>query len=217
MIEQLLPSGVACAEAWPGDGGGPGLLPEELALVATATRRRRDEFAGGRACAREALRALGGPVAPVLQGTRGEPLWPAGVAGAITHCDGYRACAVARSGSWPVIAIDAEPHEPISARLLDRLARPGERRRHEALVASRPRIRWDKLLFSAKECAYKALSPAAGGRAAFAEAEIAIDPGGTFAARLPSGDSPSGGDRERLDGRWLVDGGLILTAIAVPA
>jgi 4'-phosphopantetheinyl transferase EntD len=215
MIEGLLPPGSASAEA---RGGAGALFPAEAALVATATAKRRAEFAGGRACAHEALRALGLAPSPVLGGGRGEPLWPAGVVGSIAHCDGYRGCAVARASEWLALAIDAEPHVPVSARLLDRLARPAERRRLAKLARSHPAIHWGKLLFSAKECAYKALSPATAGSPPIAGFELEIDPErGTFGARPPAGGLGLGEAVEGLDGRWLVRDGLVLTAIAVPA
>jgi len=94
------------------------LFPAEEAVVRTAGPRRRAEFTVGRRCAREALAGLGLPVAPVLAGRAGEPLWPAGVTGSITHCPGYRACAVARAADVAGIGIDAEPDRP----------RPGDQR-----------------------------------------------------------------------------------------
>lgn len=56
----------------------------------------RCEFVTGRACARRALARLGVEPVPVPSGDRGEPFWPDGIVGSITHCDEYRACAAAR-------------------------------------------------------------------------------------------------------------------------
>ncbi|MFL5884840.1 MAG: 4'-phosphopantetheinyl transferase, partial [Thermoleophilaceae bacterium] len=83
------------------------LFPEEEALVARAVAKRRNEFVTGRALARRALSTLG--VAPVAigRGARGQPLWPGGIVGSITHCRGYRACAVARFDEIASVGIDA--------------------------------------------------------------------------------------------------------------
>lgn len=98
MIADLLPAAAAVAESvGPEPEPGPGLFPAEEALVRTADPRRRAEFTAGRVCARTALARLGLPTAPVLAGRAGEPRWSAGVTGSITHCAGYRACAVART------------------------------------------------------------------------------------------------------------------------
>src|SRR5215471_21275329 len=93
MIADILPTGVVAAESFgpPGDGK---LFPAEAAAIATAGPGRRAEFAAGRAVARAALARLGAPAGPVLPGRAGEPRWPGGVVGGITHCAGYRACAV---------------------------------------------------------------------------------------------------------------------------
>ena len=43
------------------------LYPQELALISKAIDKRRREFAAGRACAREALGAIGYAPMPILQ------------------------------------------------------------------------------------------------------------------------------------------------------
>jgi 4'-phosphopantetheinyl transferase EntD len=106
---------------------GEALLPEEEVLVARAVGQRRAEFTTVRTCARIALGRLGLPPAPLLSGPKREPLWPAGVVGSITHCDGYRAAAVARASEVAAIGIDAEPHDPLPAGILDRVTLPAER------------------------------------------------------------------------------------------
>ena len=85
MIEKVLARGVASVEAFcdPPDAV---LYPGEAELVARAVDKRRREFCTVRHCARQALRQLGLPPAPVLRGERGEPRWPAGVVGSMTHC-----------------------------------------------------------------------------------------------------------------------------------
>jgi len=194
-------------------------MPVEEALVERAVERRRREFATGRACARAALEQLGRRPEAILAGERGEPLWPEGVVGSITHCEGYRGAALARSTDLVAIGIDAEPHAPLPRGVIGRVAGPEERPALAALVGAEPAIHWDRLLFSAKESAYKAWFPLARRRLGLAEMAIEFDPsGGAFEARLPVNGPPVGGRRiDRFDGRWLVRDGLICTAIAVPA
>src|SRR6516225_8640665 len=112
---------MASAESTGTEPGGarwqPGLFPAEEPAVRTAGPRRRAEFTAGRRCAREALARLGLPAAPVLAGRAGEPRWPAGVTGSITHCAGYRACAVARTADVTALGIDAEPDARLPAGL----------------------------------------------------------------------------------------------------
>ena len=60
-----------------------------------------------------ALAGLGLPPGRSCAGARGAPQWPLGVVGSITHCDGYRAAAVARGRDLRTIGLDAEPDEPL--------------------------------------------------------------------------------------------------------
>src|SRR5262245_6997786 len=138
LIAGLLPPAAAAAES-AGDppDAGPGLFPAEEAVMRTAGPRRRAEFAAGRWCAREALARLGVPAAPILPGPAGEPRWPEGVTGSITHCAGYRACAVARTTDVAAIGIDAEPDAALPAGLIEKVATGPERawiRRHAGAV-----------------------------------------------------------------------------------
>src|SRR5262245_35993885 len=94
MIEELLPSHVAVAEMR-GDYEPAYVFPEEASELCPAVITRREEFLTARTCARQALMQLGFPMLPIRRGKKREPIWPAGVVGSITHCQGYRAAAVA--------------------------------------------------------------------------------------------------------------------------
>jgi len=71
------------------------LYPAEQSYIATAVERRRAEFTTVRYCAGRALRELGLERPVMVPGRHGEPAWPDGVVGSMTHCQGYRAAAVA--------------------------------------------------------------------------------------------------------------------------
>lgn len=215
MIEQILPPEVATAEAFgDADGSEAELFPEERAAVARAVERRRAEFATARACARRALGALGIPAAPILRGDRGQPVWPDGVVGGITHCAGYRAAAVARAGDLAGVGIDAEPHRPLPDGVLDHVSLPEERSVLADLAVRDPAIAWDKLLFCAKEAIYKVWFPAAGSWLGFTDARVTPHPDGTFTAELLTAEpSPLPAP---LRGRWLARDGLVLAALAIP-
>jgi 4'-phosphopantetheinyl transferase EntD len=216
VIEAILPAAVRAAESL-GDEEPPPLLPAERPLVAAAVAKRQREFAAGRDCARRALAALGMPPGPILSGRRGEPLWPEGVVGAITHCSGYRGSAVARAGEVAAIGIDAEPHAPLPEGVLATIAREEEIARLQALAAAAPELHGDRLLFCAKEAIYKAWYPRAGEPLGFEDASVSFDlDRGRFAARLlASPGSGAGRGWAELSGSWLIAEGLVLTAIAI--
>jgi 4'-phosphopantetheinyl transferase EntD len=216
MIEAILPSAAAVAEAR--DDGSPAeLFPEEEAAVAKAVEKRRREFASGRGCAHRALARLGVAAGPVPAGERGEPLWPEGVVGTITHCRGYRGCAVARAEDLVTIGIDAEPHAALPEGVIGEITRPEELEALAELAGTEPAIHWDRLLFSAKEAVYKAWYPLAGRWLGFEDAELTIDPRRrAFRARLlVPGPLLAGEEVSGFAGRWLVEDGIVLTAIAV--
>ena len=216
MIEKILPATVACAEAF-ADLPGAALFPEEEALLGAAVDRRRREFVTARNCARTALAELGVTPAPVLRGERGEPRWPPGFVGSITHCAGYRAAAVARARDVRSIGVDASPAEPLPDGVLRIVSVPGERERLSRLTAAVPATRWDRLLFSAKESVYKAWFPLTGRWLGFEDVDLSLDPGGTFAARLLTDAAQAGGfPLTGFAGRWLASDGLIVTAVIVP-
>jgi 4'-phosphopantetheinyl transferase EntD len=215
MIEEILPGCVVAVEARH-DRGDVRLFPEEQALLANAIEKRRREFTTARACAREAFGRLGLPAVAIPAGARGEPLWPTGVVGSITHCDGYRAAALARAGQIATLGIDAEPHAALPDGLLVKIAAAQEFPALHRLQRELPEVQWDRLLFSAKESAYKAWFPLTERQLGFADISIEIDARtGVFAARIlePTPVAGNGLPRE-FSGRWTVREGLMLTAIA---
>jgi 4'-phosphopantetheinyl transferase EntD len=218
VIEEILPPSVVAIEARydPQDAT---LFPEERPVVDRAVEKRRREFTTGRACARAALEQLGLPPLAIPTGERGEPQWPAGIVGSITHCEGYRACAVARSAAVLTIGIDAEPNAALPDGLLADIARPEELPWLTQFQRDFSEVHWDRLLFSAKESVYKAWFPLARRWLGFEDAVLTVDPtAGTFAARLlVPGPLVADGPLLRLSGRWLVRGGVIVTAIAMDA
>jgi len=132
MIGSLLPPGVVAYEEFSDLPGEPP-FPGEQALIAKAVEGRRREFITARRCARRALADLGHPPAPILSGTRREPLWPAGISGSITHCAGYRAAAVAPARHLAGLGVDAEPNGPLPDGVEESVAAAGEREQLRAL------------------------------------------------------------------------------------
>ncbi len=218
MLAALLPAAVTSTEVF-GDGCDDGeLLPEEAAVVAGASEKRRREFTGVRVCARLALARAGIRPAAILPGPSGAPRWPSGIVGSMTHCDGYRAAAIGMSGAFAAIGIDAEPHAPLPDGVLARVASESERAALARLAVQAPEFCWDRMLFSAKEAVFKAWSPATGRWLGFTDAELELGRDGRFAARLLVA-GPLAGDRPltTYHGFWAVSRGVLVTAVTVAA
>jgi len=216
-LAAVLPAPVVTATATADDPVAV-LAPEEEPAVAQAVATRRAEFTTARACARAALTRLGLPGAAVPVGEKRAPVWPDGIVGAITHCAGFRAAAVARRDEVRTVGLDAEPHAALPDGVLEAVSDAGERAVLDRLAREHPDVRWDKLLFSAKESVYKAWFPLTGRWLGFEDAELVPAADGTFhaALRVP-GPVVDGVAIASFDGRWIVRGGLVITAIAVPA
>ncbi|MFC8866999.1 4'-phosphopantetheinyl transferase [Streptomyces sp. NPDC057148] len=224
MIEELLPGTVVTVEAHGDDDAGHlPLFPEEEPLVARAVAKRRREFTAVRSCARRAMAKLGVPARPVLNGERGAPVWPEGLTGSMTHCDGYCAAALVRVTDLASLGIDAEPDGPLPDGVLPAVSLPTEAERLRLLAREHPGVHWDRLLFSAKESVYKTWFPLTGRWLDFTEAdiEITVDPGdprrGTLRASLLVPGPTVGGRRlSGFDGHWTARHGLVATAVTAP-
>lgn len=215
MMAASVPAEVAGAEM--GGEDVPGRFPEEERIVANAVSKRRAEFFAGRACARRALSVFGVPEVSIGQLNGRGPRWPDGFVGSITHCDGYRAAAVARAEEILTIGIDAEPDERLPESVLDLVASPAEQRALTHLRATNAEAHWDRLLFSAKESVFKAWSPMTGEWLGFEDVAIDIDhEAGSFQARLLRKPWKLGGqDISEFAGRWMRGRGLLFTAVVI--
>lgn len=217
LLAEVLPANVAAAELYD-DPPDLAPLPEEEPLIARSVAKRRNEFVTVRYCARQALQELGLPPVPILKGEKGEPCWPDGVVGSLTHTEGFRGAAVARHDAVRSVGIDAEPHDVLPNGVLDAISLPAERAEIGALPAG---LHWDRILFCAKEATYKAWYPLAQRWLGFEDAHIVfdVDAGmttGSFESRiLIDPAARSGPPLTALRGRWSVRDGLALTAIVL--
>ncbi|HEV7823596.1 MAG TPA: 4'-phosphopantetheinyl transferase superfamily protein [Mycobacteriales bacterium] len=216
MIDEILPPEVRAVEAF-GDVPDSPLFAAEEAMIAGAVDKRRAEFTTVRACARRALGELGMPPVPIVRAGGGAPQWPAGVVGSMTHCDGYRAAAVAWAEDITTIGIDAEPHARLPDGVLEVAGTAAERARLPELADRWPAVHWDRLLFCAKEAVYKAWFPLTGRWLGFEDARIHfdLDGVGAFTAELlVPGPVVEGRALAGFTGRWLARGD-VLVAVTV--
>ena len=214
MLTRILPPTVACSEQI-GKFSGFLFRVEKDILGPNTVQKRWESFTAGRTCARYALNALGIPDVPILRGPKREPIWPDGIVGTITHCDGYCAAALAYERDFISLGIDAETNDPVPDEMLELVALKAEidwlRR------APKSHICWDKLLFSIKESVYKTWYPIARCWLGFEEVLVTIEPGSrSFIASVLSPASVQTSHHMRsFQGRYLVEKSLILTAICV--
>lgn len=184
------------------------LFPEEESHVAGAVEVRRIEFSVGRWCARQALGELGIAPQAIRVGTRGEPIWPAGACGSITHSRGLCAAVAAFSADFAGLGIDvvdleeARPTLDSSPYIITN--EPELASARLALAESREDARALAILFGAKESAIKAMSAKFDRYVEFTEVAIRFD-GAAFSAQCQAFGT-------RAEGWWAVRGGYGFTA-----
>lgn len=146
-------------------------LPASLPLqMVGASRRRQAEYVAGRHCAGCGLARLTGRYHWPARRTDRAPIWPAGIVGAISHCDGHALALVGTSNRYRGLGVDVE--ELISDEQANQLA--------PLVLTLAERQRWAhaplgwivSLAFSAKESLFKALYPLLGHPFYFDAAEL---------------------------------------------
>jgi enterobactin synthetase component D len=201
---------------------GVGVGPWELNLperIQAATLKRQREFIAGRYCAAQALRLAGAAdwAAEIGTGPAGEPLWPAGFVGSITHTVSRAASAVAGCDDAVSIGIDAEP-----------FAGPERVTRISGIVLhaceSRLKARGFgpeavfTLCFSAKEAFFKCLFPVVRRRFDYRDAAIrTIDvPEQQIEIELLTSLGAGYHRGRRITGRFDVGAGVVSTGFCIP-
>lgn len=213
-LGRISPPGVGVGQADPAAPAN-GLWPAEAAAMAAARPSRLAEFAAGRRAARQAMGAAGLSRAAIPMGPDRAPVWPDGVVGSISHGGGSCLAAAAARRDCALIGLDIEPDAALPEGLAPLICDPVEAR----LLASRPaaaRDRLARLLFSAKECAYKAQYPLSRQLLDFDALQVRLDlRAGRFVAEFRRDVAPfHAGDV--LPGRLLRRSGLVVTLIALP-
>ncbi|MEY8800743.1 4'-phosphopantetheinyl transferase [Leisingera sp. XS_AS12] len=212
LLRPLLAEDVALAGADP-LANPPAPLPEEVACLSpNAVRKRRDEFAAGRAAAHQAICKLGLPLQPVPVGPDRAPVWPEGVTGSISHTQSCAMAVLARNDAVQGLGIDLEEDTPLKNDLLPAICIPRERdwlrqQDHAGQLA--------KLIFSAKEAAYKAQYSLSRAYYGFDGMELDIDlSAGSFQAVFTAARPPFARG-EAVPGRFVIGAGLIMTVAEV--
>lgn len=191
------------------------LHPEEAACLSDrAVPRRRADFAAGRTAARQALTDLGVGPSPVGKGAAGEPLWPPGVVGSITHGAGWALALVGRATRSGGLGIDLEAAGRYFPELVAEVAFGDERDRLD-IVTGDPLARGTLELFAVKEAIYKAFYPRVREFFGFEAVRVGAEGGdyrATFRKALDAEYPPGREFSVRL--RWIDD--LVVAWVILP-
>lgn len=180
------------------------LFPEEASAMGRAVPKRRLEFTAGRIAARQAMAEIGHPQTAVPMAPDRSPIWPDGLTGSIAHCDDVCIAVVAQNHLIRSIGIDVERDIPMDPDLEDVICTPSERTWLSTQSLER-RGYLSKLIFCAKESAYKALSPLTGEMIGFEDVEIELQLDARTFQAFPR-------DREKFHGVLIRSHGWLMTA-----
>jgi len=205
----LFPPAVSVAITDP-EADYPAPFAAEEPAVARAIDRRRREFGAGRAAVREAMRRLGQPPAAVPAGSDRAPVWPPGLTGSISHSARLCVAVVAEVRAFPALGIDIEEALPLDPELATEICTLSERAWLSSLPDDRRGL-MARLIFSAKECAYKCQYTRSRTLIGFHDLEITADPeAGQFEATF-LGAVPGFAPGARFYGRHAIIDGHIVT------
>jgi 4'-phosphopantetheinyl transferase EntD len=153
-----------------------------------------------------AMARLDGPLAVPTIGAAGEPVWPVGWVGSISHAEPYSVAVVARANFARSIGVDIEAERPVSQAFAERVCSASEL---AALCAVGPDGQQQAaVIFSVKEAVYKLRFPLSGEAWSLRRAEIRLNEG-DFLATFHEAVAPFE-QGFQLEGKWRRQGGVIL-------
>lgn len=196
------------------------LLPAEAQFLGKAVRKRVQEFAAGRLCARLLLADFGLRDFAIEAAEDRQPVWPDSLVGSITHTAGFCAAVVAERTRLRAVGLDSEIAQSVKPELWPGICTPSEidwlhslPKLHRRMAAT--------LIFSAKEAFYKCQYPLVRERLSFQDARVEMLEWGTdqgpFAIHATRRIALADCAVFPLRGRYLVHEEFVTTGIALSA
>ncbi|NMC62808.1 MAG: 4'-phosphopantetheinyl transferase superfamily protein, partial [SAR324 cluster bacterium] len=142
------------------------------------SEHRKRLFKLGRHAAHMALETIGfSNNAPILRGSAGEPMWPQGYVASISNTGSIAVAAAAKRSDYRTLGIDIEfASRKVRAQISKYICTENELGALESYF-SKKIDSWKLLMiFSAKECFYKAIFPLCGQYIGFKDVELLFDP-----------------------------------------
>jgi 4'-phosphopantetheinyl transferase EntD len=189
----------------------PAVMDVEQTAISNAIPARQLEFAAGRAAARLAMSDLGLDPAAIPAGDDRAPIWPDTMVGSISHTGDICAAVVALRHGDLSLGMDIENASDIEADLIPTLCSTAE----QARIAGPDHRRLAKLIFSAKEAAYKAQYPISKMLFGFDHLDVTLDiASASFTATFLKPAAPFKiGDT--LPGRFAVVADMLVTGVKI--
>lgn len=190
----------------------PRLIGDEALAVEQVRPARAREFGAGRAAARDAMALLGQPPRPVLQSDDRAPIWPKGLTGSITHTARDCLAVVTDMPEIRALGLDMEPATPLESALWPEICTMAEMHWLASLGPSQ-RGNFAKLLFSAKEAAFKAQFMISRQMIGFHDLTLTVDLAQNRFDALLTTDVAGFTPKAVFQGRFAILGAAFITAV----
>lgn len=186
---------------------------EEAGLSPRAVEKRRREFTAGRAAARQAMAERNHPPVAIPVGPNRAPCWPSEIIGSISHTNNCAIAAVSETSSFGGIGIDVEEDTPLKPDLWNAICSAQE----QGWMREQDNPgQMGKLIFSAKEAAYKCQYAQSQRFFGFDGMELEFDQStNRFLARFTADQPPFDAGYE-IAGTYAIGAGVIITAATLP-
>ena len=177
---------------------------------------RQREFVAGRTAAHAAMIEIGQTPQPIPMGNDRAPIWTKGLVGSISHTAEFCIALVGLQTQFAALGVDLEPNAPLDKDLIPEILT-----KNEADWLARQPLNDQpylvRLIFSAKECAYKCQYPLTRQIFGFDGFDIQLDQTQNhFQARFTRRVG-SFVENHILTGRFDITQNLILTTMAIHA
>jgi 4'-phosphopantetheinyl transferase EntD len=169
---------------------------------------REETFQSGRQSARNAMAQLGLTPQAIPVGTKGEPIWPNGVVGSITHAGGVAAAIVAPTPPILAVGIDIELADPVEDQHQAKLICNPEEFIEGLSPSHYLNLRRAKVIFVVKEAVYKLCWPLMRTFIDFHDVRVTLDESrGEFIAKIINPNLPE--LTNEITGRIILSGGWV--------
>ena len=206
LLEAMHPllSPALVAGGWIADFQGA-LYDAEKAVVAASVDKRLREFTAGRTAARTVLAKAGLPRCVIPSGQHGEPVWPTGFTGSITHSNELCFAACGKLSQVRSIGIDTERKGRMRRELWRMVFSADEQ---ASLETAPDTDLYSTVAFSAKEAFQKAQFALSGKIMESADMRVEFDKSatGVFLLRYTASDMSFAAVPALTQGHWVASG-----------
>jgi 4'-phosphopantetheinyl transferase EntD len=189
------------------------LAPNELLLTEKFSKTRLSHFCTGRFAAKEALKKLGVKSSEILTGKEGEPIWPDGIVGSISHCNELVGAVVNNDPKIRSLGLDIERPGKIKPKMWSNYLTNNEIAFLNQVEDSEKDV-YTTLYFSLKESFYKAQFPITGIKLWFTDVEI-VNPNNSFQVKVIKDDFELDPGTIQMDSRFVKSNNCIVTSCVI--